>query len=261
VALTIHSITDESRKSARETDADPGMNAFSRHVLETMERIEYRLCEDGEDLEDIYRLRYNSYLAAGMIKPDASRLVTDEFDGLENAYCYGIYYDGNLVSTVRLHHVTRDFPRSPSVKVFGDVLEPRLAAGESFVDPSRFAADTEWSAILRVLPYITLRLALISTYFFKPTSCLTAIKEEHAAFYRRMFLAVPLVRGRTYPGLTCPVDLWESVYPMCADQGAKRFAFFRSTPLERRMLFTKPTKNNRASLTVLPSTKFLSRAA
>lgn len=240
---------------------DPGMNAFALSVLKVMDNIEYRLCEDGEDMEDIYRLRYNSYLKGGMIKSDASRVVVDEFDRLPNSYLYGVYYDGNLVSTVRLSHVTPEFPKSPSVKVFGDVLEPRLAAGESFIDPSRFASDGEWSGTLRVLPYITLRLALISTYFFEPTSCLTAVKEDHAAFYRRMFLAKPLVQARDYPGLIRPVDLWESKYPECADQGARRFAFFRSSPLERRLLFTKPTQGHRGPLTILPSTKFLNKAA
>jgi hypothetical protein len=256
-----------SSSAARDTDiggraaSDPGMNAFALSVLKVMDNIEYRLCEDGEDMEDIYRLRYNSYLKGGMIKSDASRMVVDEFDGLPNTYLYGVHYEGHLVSTVRLSHVTSQFSKSPSVKVFGDVLEPRLEAGESFVDPSRFASDAYWSATLRVLPYITLRLALISTYFFEPTSCLTAVKEDHAAFYRRMFLAKPLVRARDYPGLITPVDLWESKYPECADQGARRFAFFRSTPLERRLLFSKPAAGTRAPLTILPSTKFLHHAA
>lgn len=259
--MSIHSATQEVTGGADSASEDPGMNAFSRNVLNVMENIEYRLCEDGEDLEDIYRLRYNSYYKAGMIKEDASRMVVDEFDGLPNAYLYGVYYDGNLVSTVRLHHVTKEFPQSPSVKVFGDVLEPRLAAGETFIDPSRFAADGEWSATLRVLPYITLRIALVACHHFKPAACLNAIKEEHAAFYRRIFIAEAIVRGRTYPGLTMPVDLWQAVCPMSPDQGARRFAFFRSTPLERRMLFTKSSEGYRPPLTILPSTKFLNHAA
>jgi hypothetical protein len=240
---------------------DPGMTAFSRHVLEVMQDVEYRLCEGGEDLEDIYRLRYDSYLQAGMIAANASRMVVDEFDNLPNAYCYGVYYRGHLVSTVRLHHITRQTPEAPSMKVFPDILEPRVAAGETFIDPSRFAADAEWSASLRVLPYVTLRIALVACHHFKPNACLNAIKEEHAAFYRRVFLAEPLVRGRLYPGLTVPVDLWQAVCPMSPDQGARRFAFFRSTPLERRMLFTKRSESHRPPLTILPSTIFLNGAA
>ena len=235
---------------------DPGMNAFSRNVLQLMEHVEYRRCSGGDDLEDIFRLRYDSYLSVGMIKADAKRMVEDEFDYCPNVFNYGVYYDGRLVSTVRLHHATREFPFSPSVKVFGDVLEPRIANGASYVDPSRFAADKEWAAELRVLPYITLRLALIACHHFKPTACLTAIKEEHAAFYRRVFIAEPIVRGRIYPGLTMPVDLWQAPCPMSPDQGARRFAFFRSTELERRQLFTKPENGRSASVIILPSAKY-----
>ena len=53
---------------------------FSRTVLSIMDRVEYRLCESGEDLEAIYRLRYDSYLQAGMLKANALRMVTDRFD-------------------------------------------------------------------------------------------------------------------------------------------------------------------------------------
>ncbi len=240
---------------------DPGMNAFSRNVLQLMEHVEYRICRSGEDLESIFRLRYDSYLAVGMIKAEAKRIVEDEFDYSANVFNYGVYYDGHLVSTVRLHHATRQMPISPSVKVFGDVLEPRIANGASYIDPSRFAADKDWSAELRVLPYITLRLALIACHHFKPTACLTAIKEEHSAFYRRVFIAEPIVRGRIYPGLTTPVDLWQAPCPMSPDQGARRFAFFRSTALERRLLFSRPDEGHSASLTILPSAKYIRHAA
>lgn len=251
----------ESGGPADHADDNPGMHAFSRSVLQIMENVEYRLCEGGEDLEDIYRLRYASYLKAGMISPNGSRMVVDEFDGLPNCYLYGVYYDGHLVSTIRLHHVTQEFPQAPSVKVFSDIVKPRLAAGETFVDPSRLAADPEWTSTLRVLPYISLRLAVVACHHFKPNACLNAIKEEHSAFYRRIFRTEALVRGRTYPGLTVPVDLWQAVCPESPDQAAHRFAFFRSTVMERRMLFTKSNSDYAAPLTILPSSRLFSRAA
>lgn len=240
---------------------DPGMTAFARSVLQVMERIEYRLCEDGEDLEEIYRLRYNSYLSAGMIGANASRMVIDDYDNLPNALCYGVYYEGRLVSTVRIHHITSEMRQSPSVTVFGDVLGPRLDAGESFIDPSRFAADAEWAASLRVLPYITLRIPMLACHFFGTNACLQAIKEEHGAFYKRVFVAEPLVKARQYPGLNCPVDLWQSPSPLVWQQAMERFAFFRSTPSEERMLFTKPSLDYRSPLTILPSAKYIRWAA
>lgn len=236
-------------------------SAFSKNVAQLLERMEYRRCESGEDLEEIYRLRYNSYVAAGMIKPDAARRIHDEFDDTPNSYRFGVFYEGHLVSTLRLHHVTAEFPISPSVKVFSDVLMPRLAAGESFVDPSRFAADHEWSASLRVLPYVTLRLAMVACRYFNPSACLTAIKPEHATFYIRTLYAERVVEQRNYPGLTVPVSLYQSPSPEAPDKVATRFPFFESTPVEQRMLFAKRSPGQPARLTVLPTAKYHRAAA
>jgi hypothetical protein len=229
--------------------------------LNVLEKVEYRFCDSGEDLEAIYRLRYESYLNVGMVKPNAARMVTDSFDDLPNSYRFGVFYDGQLVSTLRLHHVSAVHPLSPSTEVFGDVLMPRIASGETFVDPSRFAADLEMSSSLKVLPYVTLRLAMVASRYFKPNACLTAIKEEHAAFYKRVFAAESVVEARTYPGLTVPVYLYQSRTPEAVDQAERRFPFFKSSAFERRLLFQRPKHGEPAPLTVLPTAKYSLAAA
>lgn len=246
--------------AARQDEGAHG-SAFTNSVLSVLEDIEYRRCEKGEDLEALFRLRYDAYLQAGMVKPDASRMVTDIFDSLPNAYCFGVFHEGRLVSTLRLHHVSAAYPLSPSTEVFGDVLMGRLAAGETFVDPSRFAADAEASASIRVLPYITLRLAVIACRYFDPTYCLTAIKEEHQGFYRRIFGSVEAVAPRTYPGLTVPVHLYESRCSQNMEKTVRRFPFFDSTASEQRMLFQRRRDDDMAPLTVLPTAKYRLAAA
>lgn len=258
------SVRQSASRLQSQTQAEPHTETespFDRSVLSVLERTEYRFCEGGEDLEAIYRLRYDSYLAAGMVREDALRMVTDRYDELPNAYRYGVFYEGILVSTVRLHYVNAEFPISPSSEVFGDVLEPRIARGDTFVDPSRFAAAAEWSRTLRVLPYVTLRLAVLACKYFNPTSCLTAIKEEHSAFYARIFRSVPVTPPRAYPGLTVPVHLLESRCSENMEDTIRRFSFFRSTAFERRMLFERPKRGELAPLTILPTAKYLKEAA
>jgi hypothetical protein len=245
----------------REKRAGTGeMSAFSRHVSELLEHVEYRRCESGEDLEDIYRLRYESYLSAGLIHPEPGHKIVDEFDEMPNAYTFGVYFDGFLISTIRLHHVTAACPIGPSMKIFGDVLQPRLDAGETFVDPSRFAANPEWAASLRVVPYLTLRLAHVACRYFEPSACLTTIREEHAAFYTRILYAEHVMGGRNYPGLTVVGHLYQSPYPDAPNKVAARFPFFESTPMEQRMLFER-REGELAPLTILPTAKYLKAAA
>jgi hypothetical protein len=235
-------------------------SAFVNAVFSVLKDIEYRRCDSGEDMEDIYRLRYNSYLAAGMIRANESRKIQDDLDDSPNSYRFGVYYDGNLVSTLRLHYISAQYPDAPSVRVFKDVLIPRLEAGETFIDPSRFAADGQWAATLRVLPYVTLRLAMVARHYFNPTAILTAIKEEHAGFYKRVFESEAVVEGRTYPGLTMPVFLYQSRCPEPLASVEARYPFFASSPIERRLLFDRsgPAK---FALTVLPTVKYSQAAA
>lgn len=246
---------------ARALQPDASESSFSKSVSMLLERVEYRRCESAEDLEAIYRLRYRSYLASGMITEMPSRMVTDEYDDLSNSYRFGIFIDGELASTIRIHHVHREMPVSPSVTVFSDELKPRVAAGETFVDPSRFAAESDFSRAFKALPYVTLRLAVAASAYFDVDYCLTAIKPEHTGFYRRIFGSEQAMPSRSYPGLVCPVYLFQSKCSENMARTVERFPFFKSTPFEQRMLFGRPPKGELAPLTILPTAKYLRRAA
>jgi hypothetical protein len=112
-----------------------------------------------------------------------------------------------------------------------------------------------------VLPYITLRLAVVACSHFKPTYCLTAIKEEHSAFYHRIFRSEQAVPPRNYPGLTVPVHLFQSKCSENMQATLDRFPFFNSTTFEQRMLFQRPKMGELAPLTILPTAKYFSEAA
>lgn len=233
---------------------------FASNVLDLLERVDYRRCDRGEDLEAIYRLRYKSYLASGMVSANPSRMVTDTLDDLPNSMRFGIHIDGVLVSTLRLHHVTKAERVSPSTTVYGDILQPRIDAGETFIDPSRFAADPEWTAQYPYLPYVTLRLAAMACKFFEPDYCLSTIRPDHAAFYKRVFDAKQVGDERPYPALNYHVVLYQAHYASIAARTGLRFPFFKSTDFEQRMMFGKPTHGDLEPLTILPTAKFMAAA-
>lgn len=242
-------------------EATPLPSNFARSVLELLERTEYRRCDKGEDLEAVYRLRYKSYLASGMVSANAARMVTDDLDDLPNCMRFGIHVDGALVSTLRLHHVTARTPLAPSTVVYGDLLDPRLAAGETFIDPSRFAADPEVTAQHPHIAYVTLRLAAMACVFFTPDYCLSTIRPDHAGFYRRVFDARQVGDLRAYPALNYQVVLYQAHYRSVAARTGLRYPFFKSTPFEQRMMFGKPSVGDLEPLTILPTARLFAQAA
>ena len=236
-------------------------STFSRNISALLERVEYRRCDKGDDLEDIYRLRYKSYRLSGMVPDNPRHIIHDGLDEAENCYKFGVYIDGVLVSTLRIHHVSAATPQSPSTMVFGDILHPKIGGGASFIDPSRFAADPEWSRIYPQIPYVTLRLAGMACVHFDAPYCLSTIRPDHAGFYKRIYSSEMIGDLRDYPGLNYQVVLYLANVRAIEERALTRFPFFNSTPMEQRLMFGKPRHGEPAPLTILPTAKYLRVAA
>ena len=237
------------------------VSTFDRNVASLLEHIEYRRCDSGEDMEDIYRLRYKAYRAHGLVDDLRDMSMRDQLDDAPNCYRFGAFLDDELISTVRLHHVSQAEPFSPSMTVFGDLLEPKLRRGETFIDPGRLAVDPDLGSSIRVMPYITLRLAVVANSFFKTTSCICMIREEHQAFYRRIFNSEQVAAPRPYSSVNVMAILYESNCAKNLENIYARYPFFRAAPLEQRLLFAKPSMGELAPLTILPSSRYAMRAA
>lgn len=242
-------------------DAADNMSGFARNVSAMLERTEYRRCDKGEDLEDIYRLRYKSYRSNDMVPDNENQTIHDELDETPNVYRFGVYIDQVLLSTLRIHHVTLATPMSPSTKAFGDIVMPMLADGLSFICPSRFASDPEWSRIYPQIPYLTLRLAGMACFHFNAPYCLSTIREDHAGFYKRIYYSEKISEPRAYPGVFNKVVLYRADVNAIRERSLSRFPFFRSTPMEQRMLFDTPNAGELAPLTILPTAKYYREAA
>ncbi|CCV09832.1 hypothetical protein [Mesorhizobium sp. STM 4661] len=237
------------------------MSSFARNVSALLERVEYRRCESGEDLEAIYRLRYKAYRLNGFLPESRNQMMTDALDDVPNCYQFGVFVDNSLVCTLRIHHLTPSELNAPAMTTFGDMLRPRLLRGESFVNPTLLAAEPNFVSIHRALPYVTLRLALIASIYFDVTACIGVIRKEHTAFYRRIFGAEQVGEPRDYPPFTVPVVLYDANYDINLERVLQRFPFFRSTPMEQRMLFETPNFGELAPLTILPTAKYFRNAA
>ncbi len=241
--------------------AGPGTSSFAQKVWSMLEHTEYRRCDKGEDLEDIYRLRYRSYRSNDMVPESEAATIHDDLDETDNVYRFGVYIDQQLVSTLRIHILDGQHLRGPSTSAFGDVVLPMLAKGDTLIDPSRFAADPEWSRIYPQIPYITLRLAGMACFHFGAPYCLSTIREDHAGFYRRIYCAEKFADPRPYPGVYNKVVLYRADVNAIRERSFRRYPFFRSTALEQRMMFAPPAQGELAPLTILPSAKYLKDAA
>jgi hypothetical protein len=209
--------------------------------IEVLDQVDYRLAETEEDKDEIYRLRYRAYLNEGAIESNRDRKVTDRFDDLPNTWIFGVYLDGMLASSLRLSIASPEWPDTPSVSVFPEILRPELASGKILVDPTRFVADPLRARRIPELPYVTLRLAYVACEYFHADLGLASVRAEHQAFYKRVFLHT-ISPPRDYPTLTKPICLMAIDFPSMREKVFSRYPFLRSSYFERRMLFERSSE-------------------
>jgi hypothetical protein len=220
------------------------------HGAALFDRLDYRLVETPEDRDAVYAMRYKAYLHGGLISASASQRIVDIYDDSPNAWIFGVYLDGELCSSLRLHVLTSEWRMSYTTELFGDVLLPRLDRGEVFVDPARFAADPEKSQGFHELPYLTLRLAYLACDHFNADLGLAMVRTDHQAFYRRIFLHETLTEPRPFPGWhSRQVVLMASDFAKLRERVLTRFPIMRSSAFERRMLFER---NNQPQVVTRP---------
>jgi hypothetical protein len=234
--------------SAEVSPGAPAISGFANTLFDLLDRIEYRRVSPDDVLDPVYRLRYEAYRREESIPINSQQVVRDEFDDLPNLHCFGVYLDGVLVSSLRFHLLTPDYRESPSHSVFPDLLDPMLDEGVSILDPGRFTADYEASLAYPALPFLTLRVGVMAIQHFGVKYCLSSVRPEHGAFYRRVFRSVPMSEPRYYHGLTFPMVMY--VCDLLSDWAnfTRRYPFFRSTEEERQRLFGAP---GRASLSLI----------
>jgi len=218
-----------------------------------LDQVDYRLAETPEEKEEIYNLRYRAYLREGAIQPSSDERVTDQYDHAPNAWTFGVYFHGELYSSIRVSVLTPERRVSPSIALFGDVLHPRLDKGLVFIDSTRFVADPEKARIFPELPYVTVRLGSMAGVHFNADYGLAMVRPEHQAFYRRVFLHETWGEPRLHLGLVKPVGLMASHLPTVRERVLARYPFLRSSAFERRMLFERSGEHRSSSPDVMLS--------
>lgn len=211
--------------------------SFSRNVADLIARVTYRRIETEEDRRAVYRLRYDCYLREGAIAENETGLFEDDLDRAPNVSIFGLYLDGHLASSIRVHVATPETPVAPALAVFGDILGARIAAGETIVDPTRFVVDQEFSRLHPGLPYATVRMGMLASEHADADYALATVRTEHRAFYRRLLFMEPVGEPRYYPNLKNPINLMGVSFPLMRQSVYKRYPFMSSTREEQERLF------------------------
>jgi hypothetical protein len=211
--------------------------SYSDRVRRFIDIVEVRRAVDAEDLEAIYRLRYNAYRRENFIRPNSEKLCIDELDDSKNHYDFGFYLNDRLLSSMRLHIVTKHDLQCATMLAFPEIVGPWLEQGKILIDPSRFVTDLECTALYPELPLVMMRLPIMAAQYFQADHGVFTVRREHVAYYKRVFRSEPMSGFRKFPYVDFDVVLMRTDTNN-PDQGIfKRYPYFRSDYLEQRALF------------------------
>ncbi|WFS03331.1 N-acyl amino acid synthase FeeM domain-containing protein [Rhizobium tumorigenes] len=226
--------------------------SFAAQGLAALNRIEYRRVVAGNDLEEIFRLRYNAYRREELIESDASHQSADAYDRSPNAQIFGLYFEDRLASSLRIHFATPTERTCPTNSHFPGALDSHFDRGFKFIDSSRFCADSYLSGILPFLPFMTIRLTAMACIFFDADFTLSVIRPEHAGFYKRYYGMKKWKGSQKVDWFAHEVDLYANGKLENSDSILSRLPFFRSLSSERKRLFGTPPEGVE-SVSVTPS--------
>lgn len=240
-------------------DHTTGAGNFSQKLMSLLDKVEYRRVESSEDMEDVARIRYKAYKMADILTLNGSTLI-DDIDFDSQAYIFGVYFEEKLISTVRIHHVTPDHRVSSTGSVYPDEINAFLDAGMSLIDPVRFAADPAILGEMPAIPYFTLRIAAMATDYFQADRVLQLVSPQHAAFYKRVFLAKTIVEPRRNCGkYNIELTLMATEANEIRTGLYRRYPFFQSEAFERRLMFARGADMEFSPLTILPTARLVAR--
>lgn len=210
--------------------------SFNERAARMLARVRYRRAIDDRDRDEIFRLRHDGYVRDGEIKPVPSGRFFDRWDDVPNADLIGVYLDGQIAGTVRVH-VSGPHDDVPASEPFGDVLKPFFDRGLKLVDATRFVIDYRHAAFVAEMPFLTLRAVAMAAEHSEAYGMIAAVRSEHAVVYRRVTGHRPLCEPRPYPLLRKPIVCMIAETALLETGAYARYPFLRSTPEEREGLF------------------------
>jgi hypothetical protein len=210
---------------------------FNDRVARCLDRVEYRLAVAAVDREAVFRLRYDGYLKDGGIAANETRTFSDAWDEVPNVLIFGVYLEGELASTVRVHVTSAGGREAPAFEPFADVLIPLSDQGHRLVDPTRFVINERFARIGAEIPFLTLRLTNMAAEYFGAYGILATVRQEHTIMYKRVVGHHAISEPRTYPLLKKPIVCMlveTTTLPLVA---YRRHPFLMSTAVERERIF------------------------
>lgn len=158
-------------------------------TLFTINGYTAQLCCSEESKEIAYGLRYRAYTDAKVIEENDAQLFSDDFDLLPNSRTHLIWYEGQPIASVRscIWSEKYDWSAVESVHYFAKDIDQRIGLDKNILESSRYVVAPEIKGRASLYAQLLLfRAQDLSSQVDDCSYILTAVRERHVPFYKRM---------------------------------------------------------------------------
>jgi hypothetical protein len=211
----------------------------TKYALDFLDDVSYRLMVTENDLDQVFRMRHDAYKAANHIMGNETGIWTDEADTCPSASLVGVYVDGDLAASVRLHRLTNLDAQSTAVAVFPGELQEKFEQGFTCSDTNRLSCDIGFLKKFKALPLATIRVTGLHAFHFGCSYALAAVRNQHEPFYKRVLGAKRCNEGDgvLFQGTTMVLNLLAASMDDMRYRCYTSQQYFLSTKEERSALF------------------------
>jgi hypothetical protein len=218
----------------------PYPSGLSLSVVEFLKDVSYEVMRTETQLEDIFRLRHDTYRHAGYLSGNPDGKFHDDLDLSPNVYNVAIRLSGALVACIRLHKVTPEVRECCAIEIFPDEINQRLDAGDVMIDSGRNCCDPSLASRYHALPLAVIRAASLLAAHVNAQWMLATFKQGHTPFFRRV-MGGQLWHdgGKLYKGLDrdTMINLMGTSSQYMRETATTKQQYFLSTAEERSALF------------------------
>jgi hypothetical protein len=212
---------------------------WTAQLSEFSTRVVCKLARSHAERDVIFKLRYRSYLRAGLITPNSFGRHIEPSDHAANAHLIGLYVGHRLVSSLRLQIGTATDPTFSSLALFPDFLGPLLRGNKTVADMSCVATEGELPPTYAPLSYLVLRSWIVAAEFFHADYIASAIRPRHQLFYKRTIDCELHSDLRQSPHQRASVGLATLNFATRGKQLYENLPYLRSTAREQQQLFAQ----------------------
>ncbi len=159
------------------------------------------------ELQEVYALRYRSYLNEGAIQPNQTGRFIDNYDLNRTSLMIGVVNQrGRLVGSIRfavqppISHGIMDFRSSPEFSVFSDVVKRLEQDDRPIASGARFAIEPDNPRRSEIALLLMMAQATAARAAGAKWGIATA-RGTHLQFYKRFLLMETLCEARKMPNL------------------------------------------------------------